>query len=86
MSNKPKKEVDVESYQNENYEESEMGQLHGIHLNMNAIQEVRNKLYSGTTYTHCMDCGAKIPKKRQKALPGVKLCVECQTWNETYLR
>lgn len=29
--------------------------------------------------TRCMECDETIPEARRKALPGVKLCVECQT-------
>ncbi len=31
--------------------------------------------------SHCADCDEPIPEARQKAVPGVKLCIECQ--NET---
>ena len=32
--------------------------------------------------THCEDCGAPIPAKRRKAVPGVQLCVDCQDMKE----
>lgn len=28
--------------------------------------------------TECVECGAPIPEARQKAVPGCRLCVECQ--------
>ena len=31
----------------------------------------------GDSLAHCADCEEPIPEARQKALPGVKLCVEC---------
>ena len=31
----------------------------------------------GESLTECAECGEEIPEKRRKALPGVKLCVEC---------
>jgi phage/conjugal plasmid C-4 type zinc finger TraR family protein len=30
----------------------------------------------------CLDCGGKIPAERRKAVPGVTLCVSCQSKNE----
>jgi phage/conjugal plasmid C-4 type zinc finger TraR family protein len=32
----------------------------------------------GESRTHCADCDEPIPEPRRKALPGVKLCIECQ--------
>ena len=28
--------------------------------------------------TECAECGEPIPEARRRALPGVKLCIECQ--------
>jgi len=30
----------------------------------------------------CKECDEPIPAARRKALPGVQLCVGCQTWLE----
>ena len=32
----------------------------------------------GKSLTHCAECEEPIPEKRRVALPGVKLCLECQ--------
>ncbi|MFV1631431.1 DksA/TraR family C4-type zinc finger protein [Phaeobacter sp. JH20_18] len=32
----------------------------------------------GESLTHCADCEEPIPEPRRKAIPGVKLCIECQ--------
>jgi phage/conjugal plasmid C-4 type zinc finger TraR family protein len=32
----------------------------------------------GDSFTHCAECEEPIPPARQKALPGVKLCIDCQ--------
>ncbi len=32
----------------------------------------------GESLTHCADCDEPIPEARRKALPGVKLCIDCQ--------
>jgi phage/conjugal plasmid C-4 type zinc finger TraR family protein len=65
-----------------NEEESEMGQLHAIHLNMNAIAEVRRKLGTGPSLEECEECGEEIPKARQLAIQGCRLCVYCQEASE----
>ena len=32
----------------------------------------------GESLTHCADCEEAIPEARREAIPGVKLCIECQ--------
>ena len=32
----------------------------------------------GESLTHCADCEEEIPEARRAALPGVKLCLDCQ--------
>lgn len=43
-----------------------------------AVAAARARMPSGTSLTHCEDCGAPIPAKRQAALPGVRTCITCQ--------
>ncbi len=31
----------------------------------------------GESLTECAECGEAIPEQRRRALPGVKLCVDC---------
>ena len=33
---------------------------------------------SGASLTHCAECEEPIPEARRQALPGVKLCIDCQ--------
>jgi phage/conjugal plasmid C-4 type zinc finger TraR family protein len=33
----------------------------------------------GESLTHCAECEEPIPEARRNALPGVKLCVDCQS-------
>ena len=42
------------------------------------IRRARSKLPTGKSRTHCVECEAKIPPARRKAVPGVRLCVSCQ--------
>ena len=32
----------------------------------------------GESLTHCAECEEPIPEKRRAAIPGVKLCIDCQ--------
>jgi len=44
-----------------------------------AVNLARSNLPVGESLTHCEECGVTIPKARRKAVPGVRLCVSCQT-------
>ncbi|HEU4616732.1 MAG TPA: DksA/TraR family C4-type zinc finger protein [Gammaproteobacteria bacterium] len=44
-----------------------------------AVRRVRSRLPGGESLTHCEDCGDEIPAARRQALPGVRLCVGCQS-------
>lgn len=46
---------------------------------MKARQPQRNALASRAI---CKECDEPIPKARREALPGVQLCVECQSLKE----
>jgi phage/conjugal plasmid C-4 type zinc finger TraR family protein len=82
------KELDLQddfSYNNE--EEAEMGQLHAIHNNMNAIANVRRQLAKQAlepSAEECEECGDEIPEARRLAIPGVKLCVFCKEKQERH--
>jgi phage/conjugal plasmid C-4 type zinc finger TraR family protein len=68
-----------------NEEEAEMGQLHAIHNNMNAIANVRKQLAKQAlvpSAEECVECGEEIPQARQLLVPGVQLCVYCQAKKE----
>ena len=47
-----------------------------------AVEEARSKLPQGESLEFCEDCGEAIPLERQKALLGVRLCVNCQMEKE----
>ncbi len=34
---------------------------------------------AGESRTHCAECQEPIPEKRRRAVPGVRLCIVCQT-------
>ncbi|MDD9302986.1 MAG: DksA/TraR family C4-type zinc finger protein [Desulfobacter sp.] len=47
------------------------------------VKLARSRLPKGKSLTHCALCEEKIPRARQKAVPGVRLCVTCQAELET---
>lgn len=49
---------------------------------LTAALEAQQSEQSATTYSHCWDCGEEIPKARQLAVAGCKLCVDCQAYKE----
>lgn len=42
------------------------------------IERARRALPKGPSLSHCEECDKPIPLARQKAVPGVRLCVGCQ--------
>lgn len=70
-----------DEWQYNNEEEAEMGQLHAIHNNLNAVANVRRQLAKQATEEsaeYCEDCGDEIPEARRLAVPGCQRCVFCQ--------
>lgn len=51
-----------------------------------ALAAQRAHCPSGVSASHCQDCGEPIPVERQRAMPGVTLCVDCQSWEEHHRR
>jgi len=44
-----------------------------------AVDRARGQLPRGESLTHCEECSGAIPEGRREAIPGVRLCVACQT-------
>ena len=42
------------------------------------VKRARSNLPQGESRTRCEECDKKIPEARQAAVPGVRLCIECQ--------
>ncbi len=42
-------------------------------------ERVRRRLPQGQGLVNCEECGEEIPEARRQALPGVRLCLACQT-------
>ncbi len=43
-----------------------------------AVARARSQLPRGDSLSHCEECDVPIPEARRQALPGVRLCVNCQ--------
>lgn len=44
-----------------------------------AIQRARDNLPQGDSLRECEECEKPIPAARREAVPGVRLCVACQS-------
>jgi phage/conjugal plasmid C-4 type zinc finger TraR family protein len=44
-----------------------------------AVERARSQLPRGESLRECEECGAAIPEARREAVPGVRLCVSCQS-------
>ncbi|MFT3792977.1 MAG: DksA/TraR family C4-type zinc finger protein [Rudaea sp.] len=44
-----------------------------------AIKRARSAASRGPSLKRCEECDAPIPEARRKAVPGVRLCVACQS-------
>ena len=44
-----------------------------------AVALARSRIGHGESLSHCEECGNDIPEARQQAIPGVRLCVVCQS-------
>lgn len=43
-----------------------------------AVNRVRDRLPRGEGLKNCEECDSAIPAARREAVPGVRLCVNCQ--------
>ena len=44
-----------------------------------AVTLARSRLPKGKSLSHCEECDEPIPVARRKAIPGVRLCILCQS-------
>lgn len=43
-----------------------------------SVKQARSQIPAGESLKHCAECDEPIPQARREALPGVRLCIECQ--------
>jgi len=44
-----------------------------------AVQRARSRIPQGESLQNCEECGVEIPEARRRAVPGVRLCIACQS-------
>lgn len=44
-----------------------------------AVKLARSQLPEGESLVNCAECGTEIPLARREAVPGVRLCIKCQS-------
>jgi RNA polymerase-binding transcription factor DksA len=44
-----------------------------------ALNSPRTRIPSGMSRSECEECGEPVPDARQRPLPGVRICIVCQT-------
>jgi phage/conjugal plasmid C-4 type zinc finger TraR family protein len=44
-----------------------------------AVELARSQLPRGESLQRCAECDVNIPQARREAMPGVRLCIGCQT-------
>ena len=44
-----------------------------------AVELAKSRLPRGVSLSHCEECEEIIPEARRKAIPGVRLCICCQS-------
>jgi phage/conjugal plasmid C-4 type zinc finger TraR family protein len=48
-----------------------------------AVKRVRDRLPQGESLKNCEECDQLIPDARRKVVPGVRLCIDCQSERDT---
>ncbi|MEO9522138.1 MULTISPECIES: DksA/TraR family C4-type zinc finger protein [Marinobacter] len=43
------------------------------------VQRARSQLGDGESAVYCDECDQAIPEARRQAIPGVRLCIACQS-------
>ena len=43
-----------------------------------AVNRARDQMPRGESLKNCAECGTAIPTARREAVPGVRLCINCQ--------
>jgi phage/conjugal plasmid C-4 type zinc finger TraR family protein len=77
---------DLENFESNNEEEAEIAQILTLQRNTAAVDAIRAKIGKGPSLSHCGECGEEIPKARQLAIAGCKMCIECQEYSERWKR
>jgi len=69
------------AYEANNEEEAEIAQIANLFENEARVRQARDRLeqeQTRKTQTRCVECDEPISAERQRAVPGVQLCIDCQ--------
>jgi len=47
-----------------------------------AVKRARDEIPRGESLKNCEECDKAIPEARREAIPGVRLCVDCQSQHD----
>jgi phage/conjugal plasmid C-4 type zinc finger TraR family protein len=78
---------DLDKFEYNNEEEAEVAQIQSLLTNQNAVAAVQQQLAkqrAQPSAEFCEDCGEDIPQARRDLVPGVQLCIYCQTKLEKF--
>ena len=67
-------------YEANNEEEAEIAQLSNLFETEALVRAARDRIreqQSKPSRTHCVECDEEISLARQRAVPGVQLCIDC---------
>ena len=73
-------------YEANNEEEAEIAQLSNLFETEALVRAARDRIreqQSKPSRTHCVECDEEISLARQRAVPGVQLCIDCAQLRET---
>ena len=68
------------TYEANNEEEAEIAQIATLFETEARVREARDRMaqqQSKPSRTHCVECDEEISLARQRAVPGVQLCIDC---------
>jgi len=51
-----------------------------------AVKRARQNIPQGESLRRCAECEAEIPPARRAAVPGVRLCIKCQSERDSKAR
>lgn len=63
-------------------DEADIAQQHELEVAKAISDHIQATRFTGTSARYCEFCDEPIPEARRKAVPGVRHCVECQSYLE----
>jgi len=82
MATKPNEHF---TYEPNNEEEAEIAQLSNLFETEALVRAARERIdlqKQQPSSTECVECDEPIPESRQRAVPGVQLCMDCAQLKE----